>query len=313
MVTSQNIFAGGRIDRAAPRRADPAAVAGWLADAGTRLIPVWRGRILLTDQDGDLRLAAVPPRTNWPDGGPVQWPPSTERTVVFLGLLDDVPHFAVDVSDLEQPVAEAVCAPFGRFDDLRMAGGALPVDDANLAAYARGLMEWHGHSRYCGHCGSRTMPTDGGHIRRCVLETCAAPHFPRTDPAVIMLVHDGESCLLGRSARFHTKIYSTLAGFVEPGESLEDAVAREVLEETGVRVDTVTYHSSQPWPFPRSVMIGFHARAEHQPISCNDDELEHALWCTRRELRARVAADSLRLPHRYSIAYRLIAEWLAAE
>src|SRR5262249_4560440 len=154
----------------------------------------------------------------------------------------------------------------------------------SLLAYARGLMHWHARHGFCGVCGSRTESASAGHVRKCTNPDCGASHFPRTDPAVIMLVHDGDKALLGRQKVWPQGMYSTLAGFVEPGESLEETVRREVYEETGIAVGEVVYHSSQPWPFPASLMIGFHAEARSRTINRVDSELEDAGWFSRAEL-----------------------------
>lgn len=177
--------------------------------------------------------------------------------------------------------------------------------------HAKGLLWWNQRSRYCGVCGHPTQVRSAGNRRRCSNECCSAEHFPRTDPAVIMLVTHDDHALLGRSPRFVARVYSALAGFVEPGESLEDAVAREVFEETGVHLTTVRYHSSQPWPFPGAIMLGFTAVARERVLVLNRDELQDAFWITRVELRAALAAGELALPRPESIARRLIEDWLA--
>lgn len=199
------------------------------------------------------------------------------------------------------------------------------ANEASMLAYARGLFHWHGKNRFCPVCGSRTAAKDAGARRQCVNLECGAVQFPRTDPAVIMLVTLGEKCLLGRSPRFPVAIYSTLAGFVEPGESLEDAVVREVAEESGVRVKSVRYHSSQPWPFPASLMVGFIAEAADAAISIDGEELVDARWFTREEVREAAAqsnADPFRtqpqdvpegkflIPAPISISRALIDYWL---
>ena len=194
---------------------------------------------------------------------------------VFLGLIDERAHFALDVSASEAPldmlrspalaaagIAEGGIAQIGvRFADLRQLAGRLERHEGALLALARAMMFWHSRHRFCGLCGSPTKSEEAGHMRRCTDPGCDAMHFPRTDPAVIMLVTDGERALLGRNKNFVPGMYSTLAGFVEPGESLEDAVAREVREETAIEVGAVHYHSSQPWPFPANIMLGFYAEA----------------------------------------------------
>ena len=219
------------------------------------------------------------------DGEPrVRWLSAREAapllgasTPVFLGMDDGAARFAVEVAH-EDP-ADVAAAAGGEFQELRRHGAVLP-------------------------------PRDAGHVRACTSPACGAVHFPRTDPAVIVLVTHGERALLGRQPQWDAGVYATLAGFVEPGESLEDAVAREVHEETGVRLASVRYHSSQPWPFPASLMIGFTAEAADDAITVDHDELEDARWFTRGELRAGVEAATLRMPGRLSIAYRLVSEWL---
>jgi len=179
-----------------------------------------------------------------------------------------------------------------------------------MLAYARGILHWHRQTRFCGVCGSPTELREAGHLRVCTNPACAAHHFPRTDPAVIMLVSRGDRCLLGRKSEWPDGMYSTLAGFVEPGESLENAVAREVMEETGVAISNIRYHSSQPWPFPASLMLGFYATAETEEINYDPAELEHARWFTRAEL-ADGGAGIRHRPRSDSIARRLIETWVA--
>ena len=193
--------------------------------------------------------------------------------------------------------------------------------EAALLAYARGLMHWHRGHVFCGLCGNPTESHDGGHLRRCTNAEDPHNHFPRTDPAVIMLVsHDnpqgnGPACLLGRQSRWAEGMYSTLAGFVEPGETLEEAVAREVLEESGVRVTNVEYKASQPWPFPSSLMLGFRARAETAEIEIDDREIEDAQWFRPEEVRSfgewgTAPPGEKRLPRKDSISRWLIEGWL---
>ena len=222
--------------------------------------------------------------------------------MALLGLVDGIAHFAVDLSHREEDEA----ARIGQFEDLRKVGPLLSHDDGALMAYARGMMHWHLAHRHCGRCGQATAEREAGHIRYCTNADCAAPVFPRTDPAVIMLVHDGDRCLMGRQAVWPPGMHSTLAGFVEPGESLEDAVRREVFEETNVHVGAVHYHSSQPWPFPSSLMLGFVAEASSTDITLNDGELEDARWFSREELRSGFP----KLPFRVSIARRLVDHWM---
>ena len=211
---------------------------------------------------------------------------------IFLGYVEGTPYFAVDVTGKDVPLKE-----LGEFVDLRQVGALLFAREGSILAYARGMTYWHRRHRYCGVCGATTKVTRGGHVRRCTNESCKTEHFPRTDPAVIMLVHHGDKCLLGRSPHFPRGMHSTLAGFVEPGESFEDAVAREVYEEVKVRVKNVTYRSSQPWPFPASVMIGFHAEAESLDFDVNKSELESRALAEPRGAQAREPAQGRLVLH----------------
>jgi NAD+ diphosphatase len=223
---------------------------------------------------------------------------------VLLGSFDDATYFAVAVAQPE-PVLDRLAHGNARFEDLRLAGAQLPAQQAGVLAYARAMLHWRGRHRFCGACGAPTQPASAGHVQRCTAADCGIDHFPRLDPAIIVLVTDGERALLGRQAAWPAGRYSTIAGFVEPGESLEDAVAREVLEETGVAVVDAEYHSSQPWPFPSSLMIGYLARADAAEVPRADEELEDVRWFTREE----IAAGHPGLPPPQSVSYRLIEQW----
>jgi NAD+ diphosphatase len=232
-------------------------------------------------------------------------------TWAFLGLLGGTPLFAVDVSAEEDPARLLPDADLA-FTDLRAVRGLLGDDDASLLAHARALMHWRTRNGFCAVCGGICEPRAAGNVLQCLNPACATQHFPRTDPAVIMLVHRGDRALLGHSSRFPlANMYSTLAGFVEPGESLEEAVAREVFEEAGIRVGPVHYHSSQPWPFPASIMLGFYAEATTEEIVLDNDELADARWFSRADI---VNRESLgfTVPPPDSIARRLIDDWMAA-
>jgi NAD+ diphosphatase len=226
---------------------------------------------------------------------------------VLLGTAEGAAFFAVDLSSIEELSAAIPLPPDSGVLGLREAAPLLSQSDGALLAYASGILSWHRRNRFCGVCGGATLSVQGGHVRICASESCREEHFPRTDPAVIMLVTDGERALLGRQSAWPTRVYSTLAGFVEPGESLEEAVRREVFEETSVELDDVRYHSSQPWPFPSSLMLGFEATARTREIRLQPDELEDARWFTRDEIRAR---QGMELPSTISIARRLIEDWL---
>jgi NADH pyrophosphatase NudC (nudix superfamily) len=212
-------------------------------------------------------------------------------------------------------------APGGAaFQELRAVGALMAGGEAALLACARGLIHWHGQSRFCGACGAPTKSRDGGHARRCGDAACGRDHFPRTDPAVIMLLTrpgpdgrpDEARCLLARQRHWPDGMYSALAGFVEPGEGLEAAVAREAMEEVGLTLATVSYRASQPWPFPASLMLGFRAEAADDDIRCDEEEIADARWFTRAELKTLPRSD-LRLSRPDSIAHFLIEEWLTEE
>lgn len=305
MLDRPNVYACGSIDRAAHRRKDSDWLAAARAAPETRILPVWRARSLLTGPDEAPRMALLHPDGGWGD------------EAVLLGLRDGAAVFAVDLSALETPEEHPAVAPCieagGRFADLRQVGPLMQHDEGSLCAYARGLTHWNARHRFCGVCGAPAASAEAGHVRTCSNPECGTPHFPRTDPAVIMLVHDGaDRCLLGRQAAWPPGMHSTLAGFVEPGECLEEAVAREVFEEVGVRVADVRYRSSQPWPFPSSLMLGFTARALPGELTVATDELESACWVSRDVLRTLGPGDDFRLPRLDSIARRLIEDWIAA-
>lgn len=210
---------------------------------------------------------------------------------------------------VEETARESLAGADRHWQDLRAAALALPSDAAGFAAYARALVHWHERHRFCGRCGAPTRIELGGHRRRC--SACELEQFPRLDPAIIVIVEHAGRVLLGRQPGWPPKRYSVLAGFVEPGESLEDALCREVHEEAGVRVVECEYHSSQPWPFPSSLMLGFTARCEDDALRYGD-ELEHATWYAPDALRDAVAAGEIRLPPRLSLSARLIEDWYEA-
>ena len=307
------MYTGGPLDRAGVRRRDTDWLTDLLRRPDARVVPMWRDRNLV--EPGE------PPRAAMITGTAIRSVTEQAQAHVFLGLWDDAPYFAVDLSQHEEP-ALAPLINGGAFEDLRQVGRLLAADEATILAYARGMLHWHRHQKFCSDCGSPTVPQDGGHVHKCTNPDCGRSHFPRTDPAVIMLVtrrgEDGvDRCLLGWSQRWEFPMYSTLAGFVEPGESLEEAVAREVSEETGVQVGEVTYRGSQPWPFPASLMLGFRARATTAEIACDPAEMREARWFTREELNAfgeyhgETDPNRPRLPRTDSISRRLIEDWRA--
>lgn len=316
-----NPFAGGGLDRATHLRGDPRWISDRLSDPSSRIVPVWRSRSLVT-----RAAAGVGAETDGMAYAPVLLPPAAlasdlepPEEWIFLGLEGGADGgravFAADVSGEageagEESPSDSPLDGAGEFLDLRGVGAMLGQREGSLLAYARAIVTWSRRHRFCGTCGYPTRPEQGGHVRRCADETCGVDHFPRTDPAIIVLVTDGDRCLLGRKDIWPEGVYSTLAGFVEPGESLSEAVVREVREESGIEVGSVRYRSSQPWPFPASLMLGFRAERVGGELSVAREELVDARWFDRADF-ARRREIGLRLPGRVSISRRLIEDWLA--
>lgn len=300
-----NFYSGAGLDRADHLRTDEAWLRGRLADPGTRFVAVWRSH--------NFVINGATPRPVWLSVEQVETLLPEAGAQVFLGMAAEQAYIALDLSHLEEPHDHAALNGAGEFHDLRAVGPLMAPNEGSIMAYARGLMHWHGRHRFCANCGSPTVSKRAGHVRVCTNEACGAQHFPRTDPAVIMLVHAGDRCVMGRQHVWPPGMHSTLAGFVEPGESLEEAVAREVEEEVGLKVEVgrVSYHSSQPWPFPSSIMLGFHAEVDPAELRVNEEEIESARWFTREELRNSPEDETLRLPRKDSIARRLIEDWIA--
>jgi NAD+ diphosphatase len=297
-----NRFTSVPLDRLAERRDDAEWLAAARGSARARLVPLWRSRCLLR-QHGDDTQPVYLTATDLDGIG-------EGAHLTLLG--DDGRHtwFALALNDAQRDrLLEK--HPGAAFHDLRL---TIDLDDrhAGVLAYARALLYWHYRNAHCGFCGAPSRLESAGHRLVCSDAECVRESFPRIDPAMIVLVTHGDACLLGHNPRWPERRYSTLAGYVEPGESLEDAVAREVYEEARVRLADVRYLSSQPWPFPASLMCGFRATAcdrECRPT----DELESLLWLTATELRDAIRADRVRLPPPLSIAFRLIAEWFAEQ
>ncbi len=284
-----HVYSTTGLDRCTECRGDAEWLAARRRDPATLVLPMAGLRVPVEEGPDGPKARLVPL---------AGLAPELPGEAVFLGLLGGRPVFAWS-RESEAPGRVATV-------ELRSVGSLLPRPDAGLLAYARAMMHWHARHRFCGACGGATQATQGGHVRLC--RACGLEVFPRTDPAVIVLVTSGDRCLLGRSARFPPGMYSTLAGFVEPAEALEEAVHREVAEEVGLELLQVRYRSSQPWPFPQSLMLGFRAEAAGRELRIDRDELEDAAWFARTELGA--AEPPVRLPGADSIARFLIEEWL---
>lgn len=296
-MKARNVFAGAYLERAAQCRSDPAWFEAALADPRSRAAPVWNSRSLIADGTPATTAAraALLGIDEVPDGR------RNGSDLILLGRFGGSSVFAFEIEGVEPPLSP----PGTRYEDLRVVAAFMPADEAGLLSYARAMITWRATHRYCGRCGAQTIAAKAGHVLICTNAACRHEQFPRIDPAIIVLVSDGPRALLGRQGTWPVGRYSTIAGFVEPGESLEDAVAREVLEETGVRVDGIEYHSSQPWPFPSSLMLGFSAHATSTEVHLSDEELEDARWFTRAD----IASGNPLMPPPLSISYRLIETW----
>jgi NAD+ diphosphatase len=305
-VSLVHTFAGNPLDRADAERRDANWLATAMQDPTSRYLPFAHLEVLV--QGGPE------PQLGWLPASDlrklsIQVPP------VLLGIASRVAHFAVDVSELEEPVLRQMLVDGWRFEDCRTTAVTLADADAGIVAQARSQLGWHKSHQFCSVCGVRTEQHRGGHVRSC--PSCSAEHFPRTDPVAIMLISDGENCLLGqpKGPLVRTGMYSALAGFIDQGESIEEAVRREVKEEAGITVGDVRYHSSQPWPFPSSLMIGCHGVAENRDIAVDSGEMADVRWCSRASVLRALARDNpdLRVPGPIAIAHHLIKAWASGE
>ena len=268
-MTLRTFFSAGPVDRNGDARKNPVGLDTLLDHADTRFIAIWQSRCMIAD-DKPVLLKRAELGAGW-----------QRSHAIYLGQLDESHLFAVALSD-SLPMHGPDAAAFDNHGRLLTLGNE---NDGALLAYAKGMIEWQQRHLYCGHCGAPCRAEEGGFVMVCSADS-AHRAFPRVDPAVIVLVSDSDACLLGRQARWPEGRFSTIAGFAEPGESLEDAVRREVAEETNVQVGNVTYLGSQPWPFPQAMMVGFHATAVKggTDIRLNDQELAEAAWFTREDI-----------------------------
>ncbi|HLF72557.1 MAG TPA: NAD(+) diphosphatase [Dehalococcoidia bacterium] len=310
-MPGQITFSGNPLDRAGNQRKDAAWLEAQLRTPDARFLPMWRLNVLTLETEAPSLL--------WLDGS-VLAHASEGVKPVLLGLRDGTPHWAVDISHLDDPAIELGLAENAKFAEARAIAGRLEAGEAGIVAQARAQMYWHERHRFCSVCGNPSESHDGGSVRKC--PKCEAEHFPRTDPAVIMVVWQGDRCILGRQKAWPAGFFSSLAGFVDQGETIEEAVRREVMEEAGIEVDDVEYVASQPWPFPASLMIGCFAHAKSDVLNVDTFELDAARWFTRDEVREAVeksmASQGLRganpgegfaIPGPMAIAHHIIKAW----
>jgi NAD+ diphosphatase len=295
-IAPTHAFAGSPLNRASERRPDADWLAGKLAEPETRVLALWNGAPLL--KDGALV---------WLDGGFAQHLADEERRL-FLGLDGETAVFAIDLEGEADPCAGPL-AGRGAFGNLREAAETLPIPDTGILATAKSLFDWRRRHRHCSVCGQPSRAVDGGWKRVC--PACKAQHFPRVDPCVIMLPIFDDRCLVGRQASWPPGRYSALAGFQEPGESIEEACAREVKEESGLTVMSVRYHSSQPWPYPSNLMIGLFAEVSDDQAQPDEAELEAVAWLTKADAQAMVEGrlEGFAATNPIAIAHHLIKAW----
>ena len=289
-----NLFSSATIDRMARTVGDADELDTLANSDRARFLPVYNTKVLVANKAGQLTAAAIE-KAEFASRFSCDTPP------VYLGCKNDLHYFAAGVKAADEGVE--------KFADLRQSAALLNDNDAALLGYALAILTWQRNHQHCGACGAPTVPRQGGHALQCTNPGCAREHYPRTDPAIIVLVEHEDRALFGRKAEWPAHRYSTIAGFVEPGESVEQAVVREVAEETGVEVIESCYHSSQPWPFPCSLMLGYTALAGRSQIHLNDRELEEARWLSRQDLTDRLVCGEFLPPTPISISFRLIEDW----
>jgi NAD+ diphosphatase len=300
MLAKMLPFCGTPLDRLSEKRPD----AAWIAEKWRegRVLPLWNLQVL-TRGEAVFGAAFIPPAL----GSEL----ATDGVCVFLGMDGGTALFALDVSGAEN--ADEALKEYGAFRELRGASPFLRRKDLAILSQAKALIDWHQRHGFCARCGAATVSGDAGHKRVCT--GCGTEHFPRTDPAVIMLATYGEECLLARNVNWSADFYSALAGFVEPGESIEEAVRRELFEEAGVVAGAVRYYASQPWPFPASLMIGCYAECESKELTLDPAEIADALWFDKKTALALLNGEieGRRGPMKVAIAHYLIKEWANSE
>ena len=297
-----HVYAGNPLDRGDRERRDEQWLAGRAKHSTSKFLPMWDLNVPITDgAEGGLGWLSFEDLTRM----------GVDAVPVFLGISGQAAHFVVDISKYEDAVQELKERGDWVYRDARTATEFLSGAEAGIVAQARAQVNWHNRNGFCSICGHKTVVKRGGQVRQC--SQCETQNYPRTDPVVITVVSDGDRCLLGRSRGRGAPVnrYSALAGFVDQGESIEEAVAREIMEEAGIRISNIRYHSSQPWPFPSSLMIGCHARAVTTDISMDEEEMADVRWFQREEVLLALggAYEDLVVPGPIAIAHHLIKAW----
>ena len=303
-------FSGNPLDRASEKRVDAEWIAAKRRDASSLILPMWRLQPFILGNE----KAQPPVELGLLRPGLCDSLAAADAPCIFLGLEGQNAMFALDISAARDPISEGPIAGLGHFRDARVAGATLPMKDAAIMGQAKAMIDWHNRHGFCANCGAATRIVDGGWRRLC--EECKTEHFPRTDPVVIMLATHGDACLVGRNKRFPGNFYSALAGFMEPGETIEEAVRRELSEEVNLKVGRVHYHATQPWPFPSSLMIGCLAEAESRDFKPDGEEISDARWLDRATAKRLIAGERLpdiSVPPAVAIAHHLIKAFADGE
>ncbi len=302
------LYTSNKIDRCSELRTDSSFINNIIKSKNSRFVPVWDTKNFFLKNNEDIDALII----NKIDMELI-FPNMLLENLIFLGKVNDIFYFSINLCEKLDNIPSYINKKEIICEELRFYGSYLGELESSLLALAKGMTFWHLRNKYCSVCGEQNKTAEAGFVLKCSNKSCNTSHFPRTDPAIITLVYFKKEILLGRSPRFPDKMYSTLAGFVEPGETLEQAVKREVFEESGIRIKKVSYFGSQPWPFPASLMLGFFAEAYNQDLCIDYNEIENAHWFRiehLRELKHPKLIDGFKLPRVDSIARRLVNHWI---